>query len=119
MPNLCVSTLMLVTPGTAKSKGGTVWPSLRANGSTKPPRHASEWQHTPARCATWVNTGELCLSGSRPSPYGRSTRGGQLAKRPAVHVKPEASRQQESSWILPILPKNNAAPGSLPFLLQT
>ena len=23
MPNLCVSTLMLVTPGTAKSKGGT------------------------------------------------------------------------------------------------
>ena len=52
MPNLCVSTLMEVTPGTLKSKGGTLSPSLRMKGSTKPPRHASEWQQTPARAAT-------------------------------------------------------------------
>ena len=52
MPNLCVSTLMLVTPSTAKSKGGTRWPSFREKGSTKPPRQASLWQHTPARAAT-------------------------------------------------------------------
>ena len=63
MPNLCVSTLMLVTPGTEKSKGGTGWPSLRAKGSTKPPRHASEWQHTPARCATWPHAAALQLMG--------------------------------------------------------
>ena len=55
MPNLWVSTLMLVTPGTEKSKGGTRWPSFRANGSTKPPRHASEWHGTPARRATCSN----------------------------------------------------------------
>jgi hypothetical protein len=52
MPNLCVSTLMLLTPGTAKSNAGTGQPSCRANGSTKPPRHASTWHQTPARRAT-------------------------------------------------------------------
>ena len=46
-PNLWVSTDMLVTPGTEKSKSGTRYPSLRAKGSTKPPRHASEWHSTP------------------------------------------------------------------------
>lgn len=46
-PNLWVSTDMLVTPGTEKSKSGTGYPSLRAKGSTKPPRQASEWHSTP------------------------------------------------------------------------
>ena len=49
---LCRSTEIEVTPGTAKSNGGTGAPSRRSQGSAQPPKQASTWQRTPAACAT-------------------------------------------------------------------
>jgi hypothetical protein len=42
-----MSAEMECTPSTRKSHGGTSRPSISANGSTKPPMHASTWQLAP------------------------------------------------------------------------
>jgi hypothetical protein len=43
-PYLCVSTEMLVTPGTRKSKSGASKPARERKGMTKEPRQQSTWR---------------------------------------------------------------------------
>lgn len=68
-PNLWVSADMEVTPGTRKSKGGTGYSRSAAKGSTKPPKHASEWHSTPASFAACTQA--TSRTKAQGSHYGR------------------------------------------------
>ena len=65
-PSLWMSALIVVTPSTRKSHGGTSRPISSANGSTKPPMQASTWQLAPTVPASAAIAG---MSSTTPCGY--------------------------------------------------